>query len=183
MNYLRLIQKYFPSETHAMAQRIYLIHVTLVTKKALQIAEKFSLSEAELTFLEEASMLHDIGICRVQAEDIGCTGDLPYIAHIVEGGKILREEGFPEHAKIAETHTGVGILASDIREHALALPEKDWMPETLIAEIIAFADNFFSKHPDRLWREKSLEEVRSEMSQYGSWHAERIEEQFKKFLL
>jgi uncharacterized protein len=183
MDYLSLIQKYFPLETHAKAQRLYLIHVTLVTKKALEIAQKFSLSAEELQFLEEASMLHDIGICRVNAPDIGCTGKLPYISHIVEGGKILRDEGYPEHAQVAETHTGVGILASDIREHKLALPEKDWMPQTNCAEIIAFADNFFSKRPKEIWKEKTLDEVRSEIGQYGSWHAEQLEQQIKKFLV
>lgn len=182
MNYFRLIQKYFPLETHPEAHRIYVVHVTLVTQKALKIAERFSLSSDELQFLEEASMLHDIGICRVNAPELGCTGELPYMQHILEGGRILREEGYPEHAKIAETHTGVGILASDIREHNLALPEKDWMPESLIAEIIAFADSFYSKTPEKLWREKTLDEVRSEIRRYGDWHSQKLEKYIQKFL-
>lgn len=183
MDYLPLIQKYFSPIKQAEAYRIYLIHVTLVTNKALKIAERFSFSPSEHRFLEEASMLHDIGICRVDAADIGCFGTLPYIQHVIEGGKILREEGYPEHALVAETHTGVGILAEEIREKNLPLPEKDLLPTTQIAEIISWADLFFSKNPERLWQEKTWAEVQQEIGRYGTWHSERLETLKEKYLL
>lgn len=183
MEYLPLIQKYFSPTKQAEAYRIYLIHVTLVTNKALQIAQQFEFTPAELRFLEEASMLHDIGIFRVDAVDIDCHGELPYIQHVIEGGKILREEGFPEHALVAETHTGVGILADEIREKNLPLPEKDLLPSSQIAEIISWADLFFSKNPDRLWQEKSWTEVQQEIGRYGTWHSDRLELLREKYML
>lgn len=175
MEYFSLIQKYISPEKNPLAYRIYVVHVTLVTQKALKIAEHFSLSREDLTFLEEASMLHDIGICRVHDPEIGCYGELPYIQHVVEGGKILRKEGYPRHARVAETHTGVGILAGEIQEKQLPLPEQDYVPEDRIAEIISFADLFFSKSPEKIWREKTWDEVQTEIGRYGVWHTQRLQ--------
>jgi len=183
MDYIPLIQKYFSPVDQAETYRLYIIHVTLVTKKALDIARRLEFSSSELRFLEEASMLHDIGICRVHAPDLGCYGTLPYIQHVTEGGKILRAEGFPDHALVAETHTGVGILAQEIRAKKLPLPEKDWIPTSPIAEIISWADLFYGKNPDSVWQEKSWTEIQHEIGQYGSWHANRLEALKEKYLL
>src|SRR5687768_12925958 len=107
---------------------IYILHVTLVTTKALKIARKLNLSEEQQHFIEEASMLHDIGIVHVKAAKLGCHGEMPYICHIIEGRKILEAEGLPQHAKIAENHIGVGGLTKgEIIAEKLPLPHRDML--------------------------------------------------------
>ena len=52
-------------------------------------------------------------------------------------GEILRAEGFPRHARVAERHTGTGLPGYE--------------PETLEEQIICYADKFYSKsRPDRV---------------------------------
>ncbi|MDQ3073040.1 MAG: phosphohydrolase, partial [Bacteroidota bacterium] len=80
IDYLHIIEKHLDPRSPAF--RYYLVHVTLVTAKALQIAKRLNLSAAQMRFIEEAAMLHDIGIVKVSYPEIGCHGTLPYIAHI-----------------------------------------------------------------------------------------------------
>ena len=124
VNYMRIIHKYI--QPYTQVYQLYIIHVTLVTAKALKIARKLKLSKVQQRFIEEACMLHDIGIIKVNSRKIGCHGELPYIQHIVEGKKILEAEGLPAHAKIAENHIGVGGLTKEeIIAKKLLLPQRD----------------------------------------------------------
>lgn len=120
-------------------------------------------------------MLHDIGIVRVDAPDIGCDGDLPYPAHIVEGGKILRALGLPRHARVAERHIGVGIEAHEVESQGLPIPVRDFVSETLEEQIISWTDLFYGKHPDVLWHERSIAEVRAKVANYGDRHVETFD--------
>lgn len=166
IDYWPIIKKYLPVNSPAFGT--YVVHVTLVTARALVIARHLELSRGQLQFIEEASMLHDIGIIRTDSPMIGCHGTLPYILHTVEGRKILDAEGLPAHARVAERHIGVGgILASEIRKANLPLPPKDVLAETIEEKIISYADLFFSKLPENLWRELSLNEVEQKVSKYG----------------
>ena len=165
VDYFKIIQKYFPVDS--IAYSIYVPHVVLVTAKALEIARRLGLSEEQMRFIEEAGMLHDVGICRVNNPKLSCFGELPYICHIVEGKKILEAEGLLKHARVAESHTGVGIFKSDILVNKFLIPLKDYIPETLEEKIISLADIFFKKTPPKLWREQTMEEAREEIGQYG----------------
>jgi uncharacterized protein len=40
-------------------------------------------------------------------------------------------------------------------------------PETLAERIICYADLFFSKNPERLEKEKSVEKIRKSLSKFG----------------
>lgn len=164
MDYIQLINKYIKND---LCKTVYLIHVTAVTTKALKIAQKFELSPAQLKFIEEAAMLHDIGIIKVDDPEIGCFGELDYIAHGVEGGKILREEGYPDHARVAETHTGVGITKEDVVNQKLPIPIADYVPGTLEEKIISYADLFYSKNTERLLEHKNIDQVRNGIIRYG----------------
>ena len=75
---LSIINKYY--QTESKTHRILLSHSQQVTQKALQIAQKLS-PQPDLQFIEEASMLHDMGIILTNAPDIGCHGKHPYICH------------------------------------------------------------------------------------------------------
>ena len=155
IDYFRLIQKYIDPTSNLY--RVYIIHVSMVTAKALSVARKLQLSTEQQQFIEEAAMLHDIGVIRVQFELIGCHGTLPYICHGPEGRQILEAEGLPRHALVAERHTGVGIAKEEISKNNLPIPQRDMLAETLEEEIISWADLFYSKNPDKLWQERSLE--------------------------
>jgi len=144
-----------------------MIHVTLVTSKALKIGNELKLASKQLEFIEEASMLHDIGICKVDAPEMGASGKLPYITHIIEGQKILQKENLPKHAQVALNHIGIGITKEEIIERALPLPPKNIKVETIEEKIISYADLFFSKDPESIWNEKTPHEVETELSKYG----------------
>ena len=63
MNPLDIIAKYYPVGSEAY--RILVIHSRSVADKALAIARMHPEMNLDLTFVEEAAMLHDIGIFRV----------------------------------------------------------------------------------------------------------------------
>ncbi|MBD3280945.1 phosphohydrolase [Candidatus Dojkabacteria bacterium] len=170
IGYLSVIQKYIKPDSSLY--RNYIIHVTLVTNKALEIARGIELGSEQLQFIEEASMLHDIGICMVDAPEIGAKVSEPYIRHIVEGKLILEKENLPKHAVVALTHIGVGITKKEIISRELPLPKKDIYPETLEEKIISYADLFFSKEPRKYWIEKTKAQVKQELSRYGEQHIE-----------
>lgn len=97
-------------------------------------------------------MLHDIGVFRCDASSICCYGTEPYIRHGQIGGELLREEGFPRHARVAERHTGTGLPG--------------WEPETLEEQIICYADKFYSKsNPDHV---RSVVETAQSLEKFGS---------------
>lgn len=179
VNYFKIIHKYIPADSPTYP--IYITHVTLVTKKALEIAGKLNLSREQLRFIEEAGMLHDIGIIKIFDEEIACTGDLSYIAHGVEGRKILEVEGLSKHALVCERHTGVGIFKNEIIERKLPLPERDMLAISLEEKIISFADLFFTKDPKRIWYERTLEEARGTIEKFGQKHIEIFEEWKREF--
>jgi len=174
------------SETYALIARyhppggpshdVFMTHAKAVSKKALAVAGRFA--GMDLDFIEEAALLHDIGICRVRAPDIGCHGSLPYICHGIAGRDILNEENWPRHALVCERHIGVGLTRRDILDQKLPLPALDMCPISLEEKIIAYADLFFSKSPGRLEEEKSVESVRESVGRWGqdkleifdSWH-------------
>ncbi len=147
--------------------RILLPHSSCVAHKAVQAAARLGLSREQKQFIEEAALLHDIGVCRVRHPAIGAHGDLPYLRHGVEGRAILEAEGLPRHARVAENHVGSGILAAEVRANKLDLPERDMIPETVEEELVAWADYFFSKNPDSLWEEFSLDNIEQRITRYG----------------
>ena len=79
MNPLEIIQKYYPVESEAY--HILVTHSRSAAEKALQIARNHPELNLDLKFIEEAAMLHDIGIFKCDAPDIDCHGDAPYICH------------------------------------------------------------------------------------------------------
>ena len=174
IDYFAIINKYISPDSKLYS--VYVPHVVLVTAKALKIARRLGLTEEQLCFIEEAGMLHDIGVSQVSAAKLGVTGNLPYIQHITEGGRILREEGLPRHAEVAESHTGVGIFADDIVAKGLDLPAHDYVAKTLEEKIISWADIFFKKGSGKIWKEQTMEEAREEIAQYGERYAKIFDE-------
>jgi uncharacterized protein len=158
-----VLGRYFEGEALATV----ITHGRVVADLALAVGRKAALPDEECDFISEAAMLHDIGVCRVAAPEIGALGPHPYIMHGVLGREILEREGLPRHALVCERHIGVGLTIIDIVGQHLPLPCRDMAPRTTTEEIICFADLFFSKKPGRLEQRKSPERVREKLSCFG----------------
>lgn len=141
------------------------IHSGCVADKALGCLRSNGI-EADMAFVEEAALLHDIGVVRCDAPSIFCFGTLPYIRHGVEGRMMLESIGLPRHALVCERHTGSGLTVEDIDRQHLPLPRRDMLPLSIEEKAICYADKFFSKSGN-LREEKSLSKVISQMEAHG----------------
>ena len=177
MDVLSLIRKYYANNPEL--HKLILTHSEEVARKALDIAEMHPELNIDMQFVYEAAILHDIGIFMTDAPGIHCHGDKPYICHGILGAELLRKEGFPKHARVAERHTGAGITAAEIKEQKLPLPAKDFLPETIEEKLICYADKFFSKsHPEK---EKTLEGAHRSLQKFGGDTIKRFEEMIALF--
>lgn len=159
----KIIDKYYPQGSNI--RDIFMRHSTQVAAKALAVAENLHL-DLDITEIETAAMLHDIGIFFTHAPSIGCNGTEPYICHGILGAQLLRQESMPEiYARVAERHTGAGLTVDDIAAQQLPLPHIDLLPETLLERLICYADKFYSKSGDM--KEKDIESVRRSMQRHG----------------
>lgn len=174
MDYNAIIDKYYPQENEL--KNILTVHSRAVADKALAICDKHPELNADRQFVEEAAMLHDLGIFKCDADGIQCFGTEPYICHGTIGAQILREEGYPRHARVCERHTGTGISLKQIEERNLPIPHKDLMPEAIEEIIVCYADKFFSK--TKLDREKTVEQAMKSLEKFGQEGVEK----FKKWV-
>jgi len=160
-----IIEQYYSPGTKSYE---YLVeHGRMVAEKALEIARKVFWLPPGMLFIEEAAMLHDIGIYMTDAPHLGCTGEYPYIAHGYIGRQILEEEGYPLHALVCERHVGVGLTAKEIVEKALPVPARNMVPITLEEEIICFADKLHPVTPEKMLTRISVAEAREDIKVYG----------------
>lgn len=162
MDPVSIIEKYY--EPGSKAHWFFIRHARAVARKALEIARRAG--SADTGFIEEAAMLHDIGMFLTRAPHIGCYGDRPYICHGYLGRELLEGEGLLRHALVCERHVGVGLTEADIKEGALPLPERDMTPQSIEERIICFADKFYSKDSNPS-DEKPLAVVRASIARYG----------------
>ena len=165
MDPLKIIEKYYSSDSKAYYLLVH--HSREVAEKALRIAQRVIHLDPDKKFIEEAAMLHDIGIFLTDEPALGCYGDTSYLCHGYLGREILEKEGFPAHALVCERHVGVGITVRDIEANDLPVPKRDMVPVSIEEQIICFADKFFSKDEDFLLQEKPLDRVRKGIAQYG----------------
>ena len=150
MEYIPIIYKYYPEDDEL--RRLLLKHSRQVADRALLICNRHKELPVDRQFIEEAAMLHDIGVFRCHAPSIHCHGTEPYIRHGQIGGELLRAEGFPRHARVAERHTGTGLPG--------------WEPETLEEQIICYADKFYSKsNPDHV---RTVLETAQSLEKFGA---------------
>lgn len=165
MDALAIINKYYPEDNEL--KHILLTHSRSVADKALWIAGKHPELNLDKQFLEEAAMLHDIGIFMTDADGICCFGSYSYICHGYLGADLMRKEGFPRHALVCERHTGAGISLQSIIDQQLPVPHRDMVPVSLEEQVICFADKFFQRH---IWtRKKCGEGVKEYFTLWGRW--------------
>lgn len=163
MDWNALIDKYY-SDNEPLRQ-LLLVHSRLVADKALAIARAHPELGADLQFLEEGAMIHDIGIFLTDAAPIHCFGTHPYICHGYLGADLMRSEGFPRHALVCERHTGTGLGLKEILEQDLPVPHRDMVPVSIEEILVCFADKFFSK--TRPTEEKSIQKVELSLQRFG----------------
>ena len=178
MDALAIIDKYYPENNEL--KHILLTHSRAVADKALWIADCHPELELDCQFLEEAALLHDIGVFMTDAPGIFCYGEYPYICHGYLGSQLLQKEGFPRHALVCERHTGAGLSLQGILEQELPVPHREMLPISLEEQVICFADKFFSK--THLDCEKSIEKALKSISKYGDEGIARFSNWCKLFL-
>ena len=173
MDYQRIIDKYYPHGSEL--RRIYMIHAKKVTELALELSRRHPELLLDEAFIEEAAMLHDIGIFLTDSPGIHCCGKAQYLCHGYLGAELLRAEGYPLHARVCERHTGTGLAKEQIIANGWELPHCDFFPETLEEKLICFADKFYSKYKF-LETSRTLEQVIESARKVSPESAEKIVE-------
>ncbi|MFQ5621621.1 MAG: HD domain-containing protein [Candidatus Nanoarchaeia archaeon] len=174
-----IILKYYKPDSKAY--RVLIGHSISVTKKALEVAKRVPELNPDLKFIEEAAMLHDIGMRKTNAPIIDCHGEFPYFCHGYLGREILEKEGLPKHALVCERHTGTGIPLKDIKSHNHPLPHRDLIPITIEEQIICFADKFFSKKPKHQGKTNNIEQIKASLAKHGNDRVQKFEDWCKLF--
>lgn len=170
MDYQILINKYYPEDDDLKA--LLVKHSRQVADRCLLVCKNHPELGLDCSFVEEAAMLHDIGIRWCHAPSIFCEGEEPYIRHGLIGGQLLRKEGFMRHARVCERHTGTGLTREQITRQQLPLPEEDFVPETIEEQLICYADKFYSKsRPDRVL---TVEETARSLEKFGQEGVEKF---------
>lgn len=172
-----LIEKHYSEQPQA--KKILLAHSLQVARLAVTVATRIKSTETvDITFIEQAALLHDIGMCHTATPQLCCFGQHPYISHGILGATLLRKEGFPRHALVCERHIGVGLSVEDIREQNLPLPLRDMRPQTLEEEIVAYADLFFSKSKPG---KRTAEDVRASLGRHAGYKVAIFDEWHERF--
>jgi len=169
---LEIIGKYY--QPGSIAHGILLEHGRAVADKARRIALILHL-DIDMDIVEQAALLHDIGMFMTRAPGLGCHGDRDYICHGYLGRELLEREGLPILALVCERHVGAGLTAGEIAEHHLPLPMRDMLPLSVEEKIICYADKFFSKGKNHRDREKTVEEIRAGFAGYGKAQIARFD--------
>jgi uncharacterized protein len=172
-----LIDKYYGD--NAPLRHILVTHSQSVAAMAVDVVRRHPELQADETFVREAAMLHDIGIFKTNAPGIQCFGTEPYICHGLLGGELLRAEGYPRHARVAERHTGTGLTREVIERQQLPLPLQDFSPESVEEEIVCYADKFFSK--THLERTRTPEQVLLSLEKFGPEGVDKMRQWMLRF--
>ena len=178
---LSIIQRYYTPGNDDY--RVLVSHSRQVADLAVALSQRLIDRGVpiDIEFVEEAAMLHDIGMCRTDAPGIHCHGAEPYIKHGILGRKMLDGMGLFRHGRVCERHTGTGLTAEEIVAEGLPIePPRDLLPESLEEKVICYADKFFSKsHPDEPAR--SLDRVRQSLAKFGGGTLDRFEAMLETF--
>ncbi len=174
MDAISIIKKYY--EPDSQVYYFLVEHGKAVAKKALEIAVRLDQMNPDLGFIEEASLLHDIGIIGTNLPKIGCFGSHPYISHGYLGRQLLEDEGLYAHALVCERHVGIGLTVADIEKNSFPLPKRQMVPLSLEEKIICYADKFYSKDKSTLSVARPIEAVRAMVKRYGEDKLRQFEE-------
>ena len=167
-----ILAEYYDRRSKAF--KILVEHGKQVAEKAHLAAEQVSHLKPDLNFIENAAMVHDIGILKTDSPGLGCHGKHPYICHGILGRKMLDNSSVSTYGLICERHVGVGISAEDVRQFNLPLPDRDMLPVSIEEQIICYADKFFSKSGNRS-KEKTVKQILRGLKRYGTDKVQRFQ--------
>ncbi len=181
MNPIDILAEYYDRRSKAF--ELLVSHGQLVARKAAKAATQVTHLKPDFDFIENAAMLHDIGILHTESPGFGCNGKYPYICHGFLGRELLDSIGLPEYGLICERHVGVGISIDDIRNFTLPLPERSMVPVSIEEQIICYADKFFSKNGNngRKAKQKSVESIVRGLKRFGSDKIQRFQNWVEMF--
>ena len=178
---LSIIQRYYTPGNDDY--RVLVLHSRQVADLAVTLSQRLIDKGVpiDIEFVEEAAMLHDIGMCKTDAPGIYCFGTEPYILHGILGRRMLDGMGLYRHGRVCERHTGAGITAAEIVAQNLPItPPRDLLPESLEEKVICYADKFFSKsRPDE--PAKTIERARMSLAKFGGDTLQRFDEMLAMF--
>ena len=173
---LSIIQRYYTPGNDDY--RVLVLHSRQVADLAVKLGQRLIDKgvPVDIEFVEEAAMLHDIGMCRTDAPGIHCHGTEPYIRHGILGRQMLDSIGLYRHGRVCERHTGAGITAAEIISQHLPIdPPRDLLPESVEEKLVCYADKFFSK--SRIDEPpKTLDRVRKSLAKFGDDSVVRFDE-------
>jgi uncharacterized protein len=172
---LSIIQRYYtPGNDDYL---VLVSHSRQVADLAVKLSQRLidNGTPIDIEFVEEAAMLHDIGMCRTDAPGIHCHGTEPYILHGILGRRMLDSMGLFRHGRVCERHTGSGITAAEIiAQHLPIDPPRDLLPESLEEKVVCYADKFFSKsRPEE--PPKTMERARQSLAKFGGDTLQRFD--------
>ena len=173
---LSIIQRYYTPGNDDY--RVLVLHSRQVADLAVKLGQRLIDKgvPVDIEFVEEAAMLHDIGMCRTDAPGIHCHGTEPYIRHGILGRQMLDSIGLYRHGRVCERHTGAGITAAEIISQHLPIdPPRDLLPGSVEEKLVCYADKFFSK--SRIDESpKTLDRVRKSLAKFGDDSVVRFDE-------
>ncbi len=182
MNFEDIINRYY--EYGSVSYNILVEHSRFVTRKALQMAKDLSHLNPDMEFIEDAAMLHDIGIFSTEAPSIGCKGNSPYLCHGFLGRQLLDDLGLDaRYGLVCERHTGAGITKNNILKHNLPLPQRDMVPQSLEEKIICIADKYHSKSAGSKQEILSTQRIIERLGNIDPGHARRFTSWIEEFNL
>lgn len=175
----KIILKHYPEGS--LAYMYYFTHCVKVTELALKIIDHNQHLKIEKDIVIYGAMLHDIGIIKTTAPEIGCFGEFPYLAHTYLGRELLEKEGLKDIAPICERHVGVGLTKEDIIKAGFPLPHRDMIPLTMEEKLVCYADKFYSKSDNHLVIPRTLEKIRKKILKYGPDKLQKFDELVELF--
>lgn len=179
MDVNEIIDRWYPQENEL--KNIYKIHARSVADWALEMAARHPELNIDTQFVNEAAMLHDLGIFLTDAPRIHCYGTESYLCHGYLGAELLRGLGLERHARVCERHTGTGLTKEQIVANGWNLPVKDFVPETVEEQLVCFADKFYSK-TKFLEQRRTLDQVVESMRKISDESAAKVLEWAGMFL-
>ena len=179
MDVNEIIDRWYPQENEL--KNIYKTHARAVADWALEMAARHPELNIDTQFVNEAAMLHDLGIFLTDAPRIHCYGTESYLCHGYLGAELLRGLGLERHARVCERHTGTGLTKEQIVANGWNLPVKDFVPETVEEQLVCFADKFYSK-TKFLEQRRTLDQVVESMRKISDESAAKVLEWAGMFL-
>ena len=178
---LSIIERYYTPGNDDY--RVLVLHSRQVAQLAVALGQRLieQHEPVDIEFVEEAAMLHDIGMRYTDAPGIHCHGTEPYIMHGILGRKMLDGMGLYRHGRVCERHTGTGITADEIiSQHLPITPPRDLLPESIEEKLVCYADKFFSKSRPQD-PPKTVDRVRVSLAKFGEDTVRRFNEMLELF--